>query len=320
MACALPPRRQPAVDPLEDLGPAWRADGQGVRAGERTGPGHPDRPLAAPEEGRRRQRAAMEQAISFAATACLETCRRQGRRLVLGWTGAPAGVCQGQASVKLLHELLEQLAVMRPATEGNLAELIDALPGTTLRDSLIIIVSTRSLNLAEEAERSSRMATASARNLLGRAILLNASQGELGTSSSSPTRHRAGCSSRGPRAPTRNGSPARKSAPRPDPCRETPRTACGPARRRKGTTVNSYLVYRASLYFLLTVSTAILTVDVIDSRFDWSCRSRSASSPSSPSSGSTRGRGGPCRATWPTSSRWDTRPALLSSTRSTRTS
>jgi uncharacterized protein (DUF58 family) len=125
------------------------------------------------------QRTAMEQSISFVATACLETCRRQGRRLVLGWTGAPAGICQGQASVKLLHELLELLAVMRPATEGNLADLIDALPGATLRDSLMIIVSTRPLNLAEEAERSSRMATASARNMLGRSVVLNASQGDL---------------------------------------------------------------------------------------------------------------------------------------------
>jgi uncharacterized protein (DUF58 family) len=125
------------------------------------------------------QREAMEQAISFVATACLETCRRQGRRLILGWTGAPAGVCQGQASVKLLHELLEQLAVMRPASEGGLSELIDALPGTTLRDSLLFIVSTRPLNLAEEAEKSSRLATSSARNLLGRAVVLNASQREL---------------------------------------------------------------------------------------------------------------------------------------------
>src|SRR5262245_3219725 len=32
------------------------------------------------------QRDAMELAISFAATACLETCRRPGRRLLLGWT------------------------------------------------------------------------------------------------------------------------------------------------------------------------------------------------------------------------------------------
>jgi uncharacterized protein (DUF58 family) len=125
------------------------------------------------------QREAIEQAISFAATACLETCRRQGRRLLLGWTGATSGVCQGQASVKFLHELLEQLAVMRPATEGTLAELIDALPPTTLRDSLLVIISTRPLNLAEEAERSTRLAAASARNLLARTILLNSAQGEL---------------------------------------------------------------------------------------------------------------------------------------------
>jgi uncharacterized protein (DUF58 family) len=124
-------------------------------------------------------RDAMEQAISLAATVCLETCRRQGRRLVLGWTGATPGVCQGQASVKLLHELLEQLAVMRPATEGTLAELFDALPLTALRDSLLIIVSTRPIHLAEEAERSARLAGPSSRNLLARAIVLNAACGEL---------------------------------------------------------------------------------------------------------------------------------------------
>ena len=124
-------------------------------------------------------RDAMEQAISFAATVCLETCRRQGRRLILGWTGATPEVCQGQASVKLLHELLERLALLRPATEGTLAELIDTLPVSSLRDSLLIIVSTRPINLAEEAERSSRLAGSSSRNLLSRAIVLNAAQGEL---------------------------------------------------------------------------------------------------------------------------------------------
>jgi uncharacterized protein (DUF58 family) len=126
-----------------------------------------------------RQRDAMEQAISFAATVCLETCRRQGRLLLLGWTGAPPGLRQGQASIKLLHELLEQLAIMRPASEGGPAELFDALPPATFRDSLLIIVSTRPVNLSEEAMRSSRMAGAAARNLLGRAILLNVAQGNL---------------------------------------------------------------------------------------------------------------------------------------------
>ena len=69
--------------------------------------------------------------------------------------------------------------MLRPATEGTLAELIDTLPGPSLRDSLLIIVSTRPLKLAEEAERSKRLAGTAARSLLGRAIVLNAAQGEL---------------------------------------------------------------------------------------------------------------------------------------------
>ena len=57
--------------------------------------------------------------------------------------------------------------MLRPATEGTLAELIDALPATALRDSLLIIVSTRPLQLVEEAERSTRLAGTTARKLLG---------------------------------------------------------------------------------------------------------------------------------------------------------
>ncbi len=124
-------------------------------------------------------REAMEQAVSFAATVCLETCRRQGRRLILGWTGATPEVCQGHASVKLLHELLERLALLRPATEGTLAELIDVLPSSVLRDSLLVIVSTRPVNLAEEAERSTRLSGSSSRNLMARAIVLGVTQGDL---------------------------------------------------------------------------------------------------------------------------------------------
>ena len=125
------------------------------------------------------QREALEQVIRFAATVCLEICRHLGRRLLLGWTGPTPGVRQGPASVKLLHELLEQLAVMRPATEGSLAALLDALPPATLRESILIIVSTRPVNLLEEAERSARLSGGSARGLLGRVILLDASRGDL---------------------------------------------------------------------------------------------------------------------------------------------
>jgi uncharacterized protein (DUF58 family) len=125
------------------------------------------------------QREALEHVIRFAATVCLETCRHLGRRLLLGWTGPTPGVRQGPASVKLLHELLEQLAVMRPSTEGTLAALFDALPPAVLRESILIVVSTRPVNLLEEAERSARLSGGSARGLMGRVVLLDASRGDL---------------------------------------------------------------------------------------------------------------------------------------------
>jgi uncharacterized protein (DUF58 family) len=125
------------------------------------------------------QREALEQAIQFAATVCLETCRLQGRRLLLGWTGPTPGVRQGPSSVKLLHELLEQLAVMRSSAEGTLAALFDAVPPSTLREAILMVVSTRPINLIEEAERSARLSGGSARGLLGRVILLDASRGDL---------------------------------------------------------------------------------------------------------------------------------------------
>jgi len=125
------------------------------------------------------QREALERMIQFAATVCLETCRHQGRRLLLGWTGPTPGVRQGPASVKLLHELLEQLAVLRPTSEGALSTLFDALPPATLREAVLVVVSTRPVNLQEEAERSSRLSGASARGLMNRALFLDALNNDL---------------------------------------------------------------------------------------------------------------------------------------------
>lgn len=125
------------------------------------------------------QRESLEKMIQFAATICLETCRHQGRRLLLGWTGPTPGVRQGPASVKLLHELLEQLAVMRPSSEGTLSTLFDALPPATLREAVLVVVSNRPVNLIEEAERSARLSGAAARGLMNRALLLDASNDEL---------------------------------------------------------------------------------------------------------------------------------------------
>ena len=125
------------------------------------------------------QREALEQAVQFTATVCLETCRRSGRRLLLGWTGPTPGLRQGPASVKLLHELLEQLAVVRSSAEGTLSALLDILPPSTLREASLIVISTRPVNLVEEAEQSARLSGGASRGMLGRVVLLDASHGDL---------------------------------------------------------------------------------------------------------------------------------------------
>jgi hypothetical protein len=53
------------------------------------------------------------------------------------------------------------------------------MPAPVLREAMLVIVSTRPINLIEEAERSSRLSGAAARSLPLRAFLLNAAQGDL---------------------------------------------------------------------------------------------------------------------------------------------
>ena len=125
------------------------------------------------------QREAIEAALRFAATVCVEASRQAGRRIVLGWTGPTPGMLSGVASSRLLQEQLQALAIMKPAPEGQVSGLLDALPPATLRESLLVLVSTRPVNLVEEAERSTRLAGGASRGLAGRVILLDASRGDL---------------------------------------------------------------------------------------------------------------------------------------------
>jgi hypothetical protein len=69
--------------------------------------------------------------------------------------------------------------MMRVANEGGLADLFDVMPPAVLREAFLVIVSTRPLNLMEEAERSARLSGASVRGLSGRVLLTNATQGYL---------------------------------------------------------------------------------------------------------------------------------------------
>ena len=124
-------------------------------------------------------REALERVVRFAASVCYDTCRQQGRRLLLGWTGAVPEVRHGPSSTRLLHELLGALATLRGSSEGQLAMLCESMPPAILREARIVVVSTRPVSLMDQSTRSPRLAQAMARGLGNRLIVLDASRGEI---------------------------------------------------------------------------------------------------------------------------------------------
>lgn len=124
-------------------------------------------------------RLATERAIQFAATVCVDACRRGGRSILLGCTGTAPEVRQGAATVRLLHELLELLALTHGSPEGKLVSLFEALPPPVVRDALIVIVTTRHVDLEQELKQSARLAEATMRGLGARVHLLNVTRGDL---------------------------------------------------------------------------------------------------------------------------------------------
>lgn len=124
-------------------------------------------------------KANVELAVEFAASLCVDLCRRERRRLTLGWTGAVPDLRQGPASVRLLHEMLTCLATIKPNHDLSIHQLMEIMPPATLREAIFIIVSTRPMQWSEELARSERLRSASGRGLTNRIVFLDASSGAL---------------------------------------------------------------------------------------------------------------------------------------------
>ena len=176
----LPLGRQPTVDPLANVGPPRRAHGQGVRASERAGPGDTDRPMAASRPVRPGSRGKPSNRQSRLRPRCasrLPGIRDDGS--FLAGPGLPRACGKDPRRSSYCTSFSNSSPSMVPVNEGGLAELFDVMPPAALREALLVIVSTRPINLIEEAERSSRFSGTSARGLLGRVMMLNATQGDL---------------------------------------------------------------------------------------------------------------------------------------------
>ena len=109
----------------------------------------------------------------------MDLCRSARRRVTLGWTGSVPDLRQGQASVRLLHEMLESLATIKPNHELSLYQLLDILPPATLREAIFVVITTRPVVLADEAQKSDRLRSAAGRGLSNRIVMLDVSKGDL---------------------------------------------------------------------------------------------------------------------------------------------
>ncbi len=91
----------------------------------------------------------VEQAVAFAATIVTDICRRGNSRLYIGVSGTDPAVHGGPAGTGLMGELLEQLALATADPADRLAELLAQTYDTIPSRMTVVIVSPRSLEIAD---------------------------------------------------------------------------------------------------------------------------------------------------------------------------
>ena len=97
-----------------------------------------------PPSAKGAEREAVERAVSFAATALEDVCRRGGCRLVLGIAGREVQVLRGTASQRLWQEALELLALCEATSADRVEELRSRLPVAGRGSAGTLFVTTRS--------------------------------------------------------------------------------------------------------------------------------------------------------------------------------
>jgi uncharacterized protein (DUF58 family) len=94
----------------------------------------------------------VELAISLAATLISDLCRKGGANLMLGTTATPAEYTSGPASMPLVQDAMERLALAEADSEERLPELLAGALGRIEPGTDVILVTTRPIDLVE-AER-----------------------------------------------------------------------------------------------------------------------------------------------------------------------
>jgi uncharacterized protein (DUF58 family) len=105
--------------------------------------------LTLPEKPSLSDRENVELAVSFAATAANDVCRRGGGHLTLGIAGKEPVWLAGPASLRHLQDALEHLAVAQPGKSDSLVSLFKQSSRVWRVGSQPVLISTRSVNPEE---------------------------------------------------------------------------------------------------------------------------------------------------------------------------
>ncbi len=118
-------------------------------------------------------------AVSFAATVVAELCRQGGSRLDIGIAGMEVKLAGAAASMALLSEAMEELAVVEASPHDGLPELMRRAFQTNSQDTTALVISTRPIDL-NDAQRFGPLGENFAENLAMRRIVsVDASSDEL---------------------------------------------------------------------------------------------------------------------------------------------
>jgi uncharacterized protein (DUF58 family) len=123
----------------------------------------------------------VELAVSFAATVIADLCRRGGSDLLLATAEDVPRITQGPASAALMHDMMEQLAVVEGQTEDRLPALLETALSRVDPGAEIVLVSTRPVELSDTDRFGALWADASRRAALRRTRVIDTSDKDLET-------------------------------------------------------------------------------------------------------------------------------------------
>jgi uncharacterized protein (DUF58 family) len=133
-----------------------------------------------PEKPQQEHLENVELAVSFAATVVTDLCRKGGSNLLVGTTG-PEPVCHsGPASVALLADVMERLALVEADSQDRLPALLGRALGQIEPGTEIVLLTTRPVDLGD-TERFAAVWSDPARRAAARRIrVFNTADEELG--------------------------------------------------------------------------------------------------------------------------------------------